>query len=72
MSYEVGEYINSFFSFGEIRSEVTSPIGEKKKNPKRIRIFSGFLLMGIYTLRMLSYFILLTVLCFTNYDTITF
>lgn len=31
MSYVVGEYINSFFSFGEIRSEMTSPIGERKK-----------------------------------------
>lgn len=35
MSYEVGEYINSFFSFGEIRSEMTSPIGEKKKKPEK-------------------------------------
>lgn len=72
MSYVVGEYINSFFSFGEIRSEMTSPIGERKKVTKRIRIFSEFRPMRIYSLRMLSYFILLTVLCFANYDTITF
>lgn len=32
MSHVVGEYINSFFSFGEIRSEMTSPKGEKKKS----------------------------------------
>lgn len=40
MSYVVGEYINSFFSFGEIRSEMTSPIGERKKsNEKNTNIF---------------------------------
>lgn len=33
MSHVVGEYINLFFfSFGEIRSEMTSPKGEKKKS----------------------------------------
>lgn len=39
MSYVVGEYINSFFfSFGEIRSEMTSPTGEKKNNEKNTNI----------------------------------